>query len=132
MGKMSRSGASGYYICCIACALLWIYFCLFVLRMCDSEMRQIHAANDMKTKFLKKNKQRNESVDVDAGMIEESQEQRERDVGIGNGDSAYNENSGIKDEEDSYAQQDRKGTFSAYDDDNSNGPSAGTWQDVEE
>lgn len=93
--------------------------------------------------FVKGRKYRKET-DVDVGMMEESQEQREVVINSKSGVGAvYNDNEVYSDN--AYAQVDndsRKGTISAYDDDGIQGangggygghaPSAGSWKDVEE
>lgn len=132
---MKRTGSGGYWVCCMSCALLWIYWGLFIFRMCDNDVSNFKAnvdfkgATDIKAKFLKKNRK---GTDVDAGMIDESQEQRETVISSG---SAYDNN------DDPFAEpnnnndnESRKNTISAYDDDGirGHGPSAGSWQDVEE
>eukprot|EP00484_Ammonia_sp_Unknown_P010493 CAMPEP_0197077922 /NCGR_PEP_ID=MMETSP1384-20130603/212862_1 /TAXON_ID=29189 /ORGANISM="Ammonia sp." /LENGTH=333 /DNA_ID=CAMNT_0042516787 /DNA_START=1653 /DNA_END=2654 /DNA_ORIENTATION=- len=118
--NMTRSGAGGYVMCCIACALLWLYWGLFLFRMCDNEV----SADGIKAKFL--GKSRAES-DVDAGMIDESQEQRETVHAYSNLDDggAHNDNGTAQ-------EQDEQRKISAYDDAGIQGPSAGAWQDVEE
>jgi len=134
---MDRTGSGGYWICCISCALLWVYWALFIFRMCDNEV-DIRGAGDIKARFLRKG-HRDES-DVDAGMMDEAQEQREAFMGGGGGaytDNAYREP--VAEE----SIDNRKATISAYDDDGiekggyvggvgGHQPSAGSWKDVEE
>ena len=127
------SGAGGYYLCCMCCALLWGYWGLFLFRMCNNDPVDVKS-------FLDGRKHRKQT-DVDVGMIEESQEQRETVMHSGNG-GAFNDNEVYNDNYGHVDDDSRKGTISAYDDDGIQGangggfgghaPSAGSWKDVEE
>merc|ERR1719384_2694839 len=125
---MVRSGDSGYYICCISCAFLWIYWGLFIYRMCENDNQM--NSGDMATKFLSKKLE-----NVDDGMMDESQEERE--TVIGGGGKAYNDNQVYTNNQQDIEQTDKVRTesISIYNDGGIGGgnkPSAGSWQDVEE
>jgi len=131
--NFEMSGSGGYYLCCLCCALLWFYWALFLLRMCNNDPVDVQA-------FVKGRKHRKQT-DVDVGMMEESQEQRETVMNASKG-GAYNDNAVYRDHYEEVEEDTRKGTISAYDDDGIQGlhgggigghaPSAGSWRDVEE
>merc|ERR1712087_968699 len=112
----------------MCCALLWGYLGLFMFRMCNNDPVDVKS-------FLDGRKQRKQT-DVDVGMIEESQEQRETVMHSGNGGGAYHDSGGYHEQVDDDS---RRGTISAYDDDGIQGvngggigghaPSAGSWKD---
>eukprot|EP00486_Rosalina_sp_Unknown_P002122 CAMPEP_0201568734 /NCGR_PEP_ID=MMETSP0190_2-20130828/9961_1 /ASSEMBLY_ACC=CAM_ASM_000263 /TAXON_ID=37353 /ORGANISM="Rosalina sp." /LENGTH=103 /DNA_ID=CAMNT_0047990183 /DNA_START=601 /DNA_END=912 /DNA_ORIENTATION=- len=102
--------------------------------MCDNEVAIDFKADGIKDKFLKKSRK---ETDIDAGMIDESIEQREAmqsGAYSGNNDTDGFGNGGNDQGYDNHDVESRKHTISAYDDDGirGHGPSAGSWQDVEE